>query len=133
MTIPQWAQRMDQLAYDGIPFLFILDFALADPLVIPLEEIHSETKGIRFSINKVSDNTSSSTEEINFSKFPVSYELYKTGFDNVLKAIKAGDTYLLNLCYSTKMTGLPSLKEIFDAVHAPYKLYVPNKFVVFSP
>ena len=133
MTIPQWAQRMDQLASEGIPFLFILDFALMDPIVIPLEDLQTKSSGIQFSIKKQDLDHSLKATEINFLKFPVSYDVYKTGFDRVMKAIKAGDTYLLNLCYSTKMTGLPSLKEIFDAVQAPYKLHVPNRFVVFSP
>ena len=134
MTIPAWAQQMDQWAAEGIPFLFILDFELKAPMIIPLLDIDSDhASGIQFQINKVKSSTSSNAQDIRFSKIPVSFEQYQRGFDQVLKAIKAGDTYLLNLCYSTQMTGLPSLKEIFDVVSAPYKLYVPGKFVVFSP
>ena len=134
MTIPAWAQQMDQWAAEGIPFLFILDFELKAPMVIPLLDIDSDhASGIQFQINKVKSAIASNAQDIRFSKIPVSFEQYQRGFDQVLKAIKAGDTYLLNLCYSTQMTGLPSLKEIFDVVSAPYKLYVPGKFVVFSP
>ena len=134
MTIPAWAQQMDQWAAEGIPFLFILDFELKAPMIIPLLDIDSDhASGIQFQINKVKSATASNAQDIRFSKIPVSFEQYQRGFDQVLKAIKAGDTYLLNLCYSTQMTGLPSLKEIFDVVSAPYKLYVPGKFVVFSP
>ncbi len=134
MTIPAWAQQMDQWAAEGIPFLFILDFELKAPMVIPLLDIDSDhASGIQFQINKAKSATSSNAHDISFSKIPVSFEQYQHGFDQVLKAIKAGDTYLLNLCYSTQMIGLPSLKEIFDVVSAPYKLYVPGKFVVFSP
>ena len=134
MTIPAWAQQMDQWAAEGIPFLFILDFDLRAPMVIPLLDIDSDhASGIQFQINKVRSAAPSNPQDISFSKIPVSFEQYQHGFDQVLKAIKAGDTYLLNLCYSTQMTGLPSLKEIFDVVSAPYKLYVPGKFVVFSP
>lgn len=134
MTIPAWAQQMDQWAAEGIPFLFILDFELKAPMVIPLLDIDSDhASGIQFQINKVKSATASYAHDIRFSKIPVSFEQYQLGFDQVLKAIKAGDTYLLNLCYSTQMIGLPSLKEIFDVVSAPYKLFVPGKFVVFSP
>ncbi len=132
--IPAWAQQMDQWAAEGIPFLFILDFELKAPMVIPLLDIDSDhASGIQFQINKVRSAAPSNPQDISFSKIPVSFEQYQHGFDQVLKAIKAGDTYLLNLCYSTQMIGLPSLKEIFDVVSAPYKLYVPGKFVVFSP
>lgn len=134
MTIPAWAQQMDQWAAEGIPFLFILDFELKAPMVIQLHDIESDhASGIQFQINKVKSTTPARAKEISFSKVPVSFEQYQHGFDQVLKAIKAGDTYLLNLCYSTQMIGLPSLKEIFDVVSAPYKLFVPGKFVVFSP
>jgi para-aminobenzoate synthetase component 1 len=134
MTIPPWAQQMDQLAAEGIPFLFILDFALVAPHVIALHEIEeSDPIRIQFQMNNDTSATVNSKTEISFTKFPVSIEQYQLGFDQVMKAIKAGDTYLLNLCYSTLMLGLPSLKEIYEVVRAPYKLYVPGKFVVFSP
>jgi para-aminobenzoate synthetase component 1 len=134
MTIPAWAQQMDQWAAEGIPFLFVLDFELKAPIIIPLVDMESDNAlGIQFQINSVRSAAPTNTQDIRFSKLPVSFEQYQHGFDQVLKAIKAGDTYLLNLCYSTQMIGLPSLKEIFDIVSAPYKLYVPGKFVVFSP
>jgi para-aminobenzoate synthetase component I len=133
MAIPQWAQRMDQLASDGVPFLFALDFDLTNPLVIPLKDIDENSGGIQFQINKSKNDRGVNAVETRFSKSPVSFEVYKHGFDQVLKAIHAGDTYLLNLCYSTKMDGLPGLDEIFRVVQAPYKLYVPGQFVVFSP
>jgi len=133
MTVPQWAQRMDQLASESIPFLFILDFELGDPLVIPLKDIEADPAGIQFQLNESERDAPVVFTGISFSKFPVSFGEYKDGFDQVMKAIKAGDTYLLNLCYATKMTGLPSLINIFEMVQAPYKLYVPGRFVVFSP
>ena len=136
MHIPGWAERMDQLAAEGIPFLFILDFKLEAPIVMPLSDVDinssiKELKGIRYSVNEAI--VGQRAKEIGFTKEPVSFEKYKLGFDQVMAALKAGDTYLLNLCYATKMTGLPSLEEIFEVVRAPYKLYVPGQFVVFSP
>lgn len=133
MQLPPWARRMDQLASEGVPFLFILDFDLTRPLVIPLKDIDENSGGIQFQINKSKSDPAVNTVVTTFSRFPVSFEVYKSGFEQVLNALHAGDTYLLNLCYSTKMEGLPTLKEIFDVVQAPYKLYVPDKFVVFSP
>lgn len=133
MEIPQWAQRMDQLASDEVPFLFILDFDLSAPLVIPIKDIDEKAGGIQFQINNRRRNPGGNTIESGFSKFPVSFEVYKHGFEQVLKAIHAGDTYLLNLCYTTKLEGLRPLNEIFEEVQAPYKLYVPGRFVVFSP
>jgi len=63
----------------------------------------------------------------------VSASVYRAGFDAAMKAIHAGHTYLLNLCYSTRISGVPALDDIFDNARAPYKLYWPGRFVVFSP
>ena len=133
MQLPPWARRMDQLASEGVPFLFILDFDLTRPLVIPLKDIDENSGGIQFQINKSKSDPAVNTVVTTFSRFPVSFEVYKSGFEQVLNALHAGDTYLLNLCYSTRMEGIPTLKSIFDVVQAPYKLYVPGQFVVFSP
>jgi para-aminobenzoate synthetase component 1 len=134
MSIPSWAQQMDQWAADGIPFVFVLDFELKEPILVTMEDVEtSHPAGIHYQINEAKVDSPINTPEFSIAKFPVSFEEYQRGFDQVLKAIKAGDTYLLNLCYSTKLSGLPSLQEIFAMVSAPYKLYVPGKFVVFSP
>lgn len=129
MKLPSWAEKMNQRAMEGKPFLFILDFDLENPLVISLEELPAS--GIRYEIN--ADRDSSSMDDVPFSKTPIDFISYTNGFDKVLTAIHAGDTYLLNLCYSTRVEGLPSFEKIFEIVKAPYKLFVPERFVVFSP
>jgi para-aminobenzoate synthetase component I len=129
MQLPEWAGQMNQWASENRPFLFILDFDLTQPIVIPLDKI--EPAGIRFEIDVPPSFTSS--HKISFSKNPVAFDTYKSGFEKVIHAIQAGDTYLLNLCYSTRLTGLTSLESIFESVQAPYKLLVPGRFVVSSP
>jgi para-aminobenzoate synthetase component 1 len=133
MEIPEWAQRMNQLASEGVPFIFILDFDLSAPFIIPLKDLEENAGGIQFLITKPGSDLFVNTAKTTFSKFPVSFEIYKHGFEQVKNAIYAGDTYLFNLCYSTKLEGLPPLVEIFEVVQAPYKLYIPDRFVVFSP
>jgi para-aminobenzoate synthetase component 1 len=125
---------MDQLAAEKIPFLFILDFDLSNPMIVRLEDLAGTSSDqIRFSFGDKGGSVNPPSQPISFSKFPVSFDRYKRGFDQVMQALKAGNSYLLNLCYSTRMEGLPSLEEIFDITRAPYKLYVPGQFVVFSP
>jgi para-aminobenzoate synthetase component I len=131
---PHWVARMNQLGADGVPFIFILDFDFYSPQVFTFEE--ALVKGIRFEINQrktTSENSSIWKKEIQMQSYPVTREEYHLGFDQVMRAIRAGDTYLLNLCYATRLEGLSSLEEIFDTAIAPYKLWFPGKFVVFSP
>jgi len=51
----------------------------------------------------------------------------------VHSAIKRGDSFLTNLTIKNKVTLSHSLKDIFYASHAKYKLWYRDEFVVFSP
>ncbi len=138
MRSPEWVARMDHLAAEGIPFLFVLDFELAMPIIKPLSELidsgaDKNEPAIRYQIRETNTGYPSTIASINLKKSPIPFEEYQMGFDQALAAIKAGDTYLLNLCYSTRLSNIDSLTEIFDTVKAPYKLLVDEQFVVFSP
>ena len=132
-SIADCISNMNAWGKNRIPFLFILDFELEKPIVLPLADI--EERGLKFSIgNNRAENVRGSDDPYNLlEKIPVSFETYRSGFQNVMQAIQGGDTYLLNLCYSTKIVGSLSLEEIFEKANAPYKLLWPGKFVCFSP
>ncbi|MDQ3016454.1 MAG: aminodeoxychorismate synthase component I [Bacteroidota bacterium] len=126
-----WIQQMNQYGRDKIPFLFVLDFKLISPMVIPLEELSST--GVRYQIHGVPQIAFDSNNEPSIKKHPVSIQKYERGFEKVMEAIQAGDTYLLNLSYATQLEGIQNLEEIFVQAVAPYKLMVRDQFVVFSP
>lgn len=132
-NLPGWAHKMNEMGMGRIPFLFVLDFDLQRPVVIPLSEVERDC--IRYEINPEARPSAYPFKNIEhpFVKAPVDFETYHHGFEKVMKAIHLGDTYLLNLCYSTRLSGLPSLEFIFENVTAPYKLLLQNNFVVFSP
>lgn len=124
---------MNHYGKNKIPFLFIIDFELKSPLVFQLNEI-DKTK-ILFNINgKGNDrNQISVNKKLEFGKFPISFPEYKKAFNKVIQNIKAGNTYLLNLTFPTKIKTNYTLKEIFYKSNAKYKLFYNDKFVVFSP
>jgi len=128
-----WITGMNELGKNRIPFLFLLDFELQNPLVIPLADLAKIN--LKYRVGEISTNAAISDSAIGnpIRKNPVSFETYQEGFHEVMKAIQAGDTYLLNLCYSTPISGIISLEDIFEKANAPYKLFWPGKFVVFSP
>lgn len=64
---------------------------------------------------------------------PVSFEKFKTGYEKVMWHIHNGNTYLLNFTQPTKVETNLSLEEIFYESSAPYKIYLKDKFVCFSP
>ena len=69
----------------------------------------------------------------NFEIFPEDYSQYKIRFDVVMDGLTRGNSYLTNLTVKTPIHTTISLKDIFVGSLSPYKLYLPNKFVCFSP
>ncbi|MCX7679602.1 MAG: aminodeoxychorismate synthase component I [Spirochaetes bacterium] len=118
------------------PFLFIIDFDCAMPIVQPLDEIDAnvvlyDVRGV----NNVSNELCKMRfeKEIELTKFPIPFEKYKKAFDYVTACQRAGDSYLCNLTFPTPIETNLSLKEIFAISRAPYRLLLNDKFVVFSP
>jgi len=67
-----------------------------------------------------------------FYKTPISFEKYQKAFNHVIKEIKKGNTYLLNLTFPTQIKTNLNLQEIFFLAKAKFKLQYKN-FVCFSP
>lgn len=98
--------------------------------MIALQDLFSA--GIQYQIKGVPEHMTPA-QNFQIEKKPVDFETYKEGFQQAMKGILAGDTYLLNLTYPTQLFGIDHLEKIFLAAKAPYKLYFNHKFVCFSP
>ena len=120
--------KLDSLASAGEPFLFFTDFQASKFHVFKLSEL--EENDIEFCFD---ENLSYKKHNLSLQKFPLSFEEYKKKFDTVIENIKAGNTYLFNLTAPTTLTCKHSLKEIFQAANAPFKLRYKNEFLCFSP
>ncbi len=70
---------------------------------------------------------------VKFQKKTPSLYNYQISFDKVQKEIYAGNTYLLNLTFSSEIQSNLDLKEIYHLSKSPYKLYFNDEFTVFSP
>ena len=124
---------MNKYGKEGIPFLFIIDFALEKPVIFPLNELAD--KNILFDIQGITNCQIEipSRKMIRLRPEPPAFSEYKEAFIQVQKEIKAGNTYLLNLSFETKLKDDINLHEIFIHSKAKYKLLFNNHFVVFSP
>ena len=125
---------MNQLGRDQIPFLFILDYELIHPVIIPLNLV--DPNEIQYNIRGRTNAVSFSSEickEFYFRKKPVPKERYSAAFDKVVQMQKTGYSYLVNLTFPSEIETNLTLKEIFDNSPAPYKLFMKDHFVVFSP
>ena len=128
-------EEMNFYGRSRLPFLFILDFDLDQPVIRSLTNTQAadflfEINGRR---NYASPRQGPAHAEVALRKFPVPYENYLEAFNKVQDHLRRGDSYLLNLTFPTRIETNVSLKDIFYNSRAPYKLYMPEKFVVFSP
>jgi para-aminobenzoate synthetase component I len=125
--------QMNDFGSRSEPFLFILDFELNNPVLLPIKRVNPVE--ICFDICGFSNLTLThpSVLQADFQKFPVDFNQYRQAFDKVINHIRLGNTYLLNLTFKTKIQTRLSLTEIFEQSNAPYKLLYKNQFVVFSP
>lgn len=130
---PNFAEKMNHLAQERIPFLFILDFDLRQTFVIPAGDIDEDRI-----LYKVGTNTNI-PENADFPVpgitgiVPPDYSSYSNTFNLVQKEIQFGNSYLLNLSFRSEIKLTGSLKDICLFSRAPYKLYLRDRFVLFSP
>lgn len=126
-------ELMNEYGGNRIPFLFIIDFEMNNPIVIKIGEI--DKSKIQFNINGIKnfEVTSRASNKISFQKFPVSYDRYLSSYKKVMDNINDGNTYLCNLTFQTKIETNYNLQELFNSARAKYKLYYDDQFIVFSP
>lgn len=112
--------------------MFLLDFELSQPKVYALDSI---PQGINYYFNGHTNSEKKKKRREGFllDKFPMSLEEYALGFNQVLKEIKKGNSFLLNLSYPTKIVTDLSLEDIYYNSTAPFKILYHDQWVVFSP
>ena len=123
---------MNRYGAEKVPFLFIIDFDMKYPEIYKLDEVPD---GLKF-VTPLHSNVSLVKQlsgPVSLKRYPVSYSAYSNAFVNVHKNICMGNSYLLNLTFTTLIETELTLEEIFYTSIAKYKLLYNNKFVVFSP
>lgn len=126
-------EKMNNLFADGIPFFFIISFDESEMEVLPLSSTLSS--GILFSTGQMQNFTEEHRHhaKISWQKKPVDFQEYDRQFRFVKKQIYAGNTYLINLTFSTPVQTDHDLLSLFFSGHAPYKLFYKDRFIHFSP
>lgn len=132
MELSQFSKQISEYTTQKIPYFFLIDFEMKNPMVCKLDE--AETNGILYNIK----GKTNADEKVQIPKPELTYtaidkENYFKKIDTVIEELKNGNSFLLNLTFPTPINCNLSLKEIFYASHAPYKLFMKDRFVVFSP
>lgn len=133
LSIEELKMKMNKSGADKAPFLFVADFDLKEGIFVENPE---DQKEILFHCplgNNISHEEKTDRPDAAIQSHPISYEEYLQRFDVVMAGLKRGDSFLTNLTVKTPIETELTLKEIFLSGHSPYRLYVPGKFVCFSP
>jgi para-aminobenzoate synthetase component 1 len=115
------------------PFVFLIDFEMARPMVLKVPE--AEGHGLFFSFPGISNFAGQKTpiHRAEFHKIPMDFDVYREAFRIVSKHLHHGDSYLVNLTFPTPVTTGLTFHEIMKWCPAKYKLMLEDEFVVFSP
>ena len=122
---------MNELGAQGRHFVFVIDFDFCKPLIFELDD----SSAILWKTPRNSNYNPQQNKdiEVEWKIFPVDFEQYQKAFGEVQYHIHSGDTYLLNLTMPTRVETNLSPEEIFHRSVAPYKVWLKDQFVCFSP
>lgn len=128
-------QQMNSYGKDGIPFVFIIDFDMRQPVVLRWDEAREQ--GILFSIrgrtNHAETPAVSLPPSVVWTPRPVEFSVYEQSFKRVMDNLLAGNSYLVNLTFPTPVETNLTPTDIYAAGVALYKLLFGGRFVVLSP
>ncbi len=131
-NLNDFKDQMNRMSGKGEPFLFIINYNLSFAALIPTEECAAQE--IFFEIEGISNSSKSiNSGEIRLKKYPPPYPDYLKSFSFVKSEIHKGNSYLVNLTFSTPIETNLNLTELFYRSVARYKLLYKDRFLVFSP
>jgi para-aminobenzoate synthetase component 1 len=125
-------KQMNQLGTLGLPFVFLIDFLMEYPQIFSFDDPSGKIKWQIHNLNNSYFSTKIPALK-QWNIYPVTYEIYRKGFDLIQQHILNGNTFLLNYTQPTIVETNLTLDEIFQISIAPYKILLKNKFVCFSP
>ena len=124
-------KKINRLASNKEPFLFVLSYDLKKQFIQPLSELDDN---VYFKIGNQRNYPKTPRKKSYYlKKNPLDFQEYKNALEKILEEIRAGNTYLINLTFKTPIETDLSLKEIFTYAKAKYKLYFKDEFICFSP
>ncbi len=131
----RFVKEINELAVSKKKFFIVIDFEKNSPVILK-ENSFSEDCQIIFKIGTHSNYKKQKFKDKIKSYFdvvPIKFGYYKKLFDKVKSELKKGNTYLLNLTFSTQIKLKTSMERIFFDSKSNYKLYYKNFFLCFSP
>ena len=141
-----FVEQLNQWGHHKKPFVFLIDFEQKKPLAWLVEACPD---WFQFKFTKISSSnqvTSSSTNfgqtfsfieqqtfENSLIKHPISLSDYQHKYNQVMDALKKGDSFLMNLTIPTPVQNKLDFKTYFDHAKSKYVIWLKEEFISFSP
>ena len=125
---------MNNLAMQGVPFLFIIDYEGKRAVVEPENEV--DAYELKYCFNGKGNATQTAkpaNRDIEWDIEPPTEIEYQHSFNIVRNAMLAGNSYLANLTCRIGLRTNLSLLDLYNAAEARYRLWMKDKLVCFSP
>jgi para-aminobenzoate synthetase component 1 len=133
-TSEEVARFMDDYSSRGMPYLFAFDYELNEGLFIESPHNQSEvlfkfSNGTNFRRDFIIENSQEHLKILHTDTL----DTYRNKFNIIIQGLSRGDSYLANLtCKSRISTDLDPIM-ILSSTYSPFALYVPDRFLSFSP
>jgi len=126
--------RMNGLSKADKSYIFIINYDQTQSYIEELSDIDANEcrfyfRGKSNLINTVCDDNGT----VEWDIFPESSVVYKSSYDRIQSNIYEGNSYLANLTCRIPIKTNLGLEAIFHRSEAPYKLWIKNQLVCFSP
>ena len=129
-----WINQLNEYGQTRTPCLFILDFELNQPIIQPLHSVNPDRIQYRFrEITNSEPSNDVNPEKISFQVTPPTFKTYQAAFEAVMTALRYGNSYLLNLTFASRIQTNHDLHKIYQLSRAPYRLWLQDRLVMFSP
>lgn len=126
-------ETLNSLWQQRVPFLMFCDYALSQNYVVPLAAVDPRVLLFDFGGCTNARQTEATPPLTHWQAVPPSFCSYSKAIGHVIAQAKAGNTYLANLTFPSSLTTSLSLRQMFFAFQAKFKLHFAGHFTVFSP
>ena len=126
-------RKINGLAGQKIPFVFLISFSGEQNLIGTPREAAAAGLFLDMPGMKNHKLNGAPGESIRLSISPPDKKKYHRAFQRVKEEIIYGNSFLLNLTCPTPIKTNYELRDIFSRSMAPYRLYLEDRLVIFSP
>lgn len=126
-------RHMNRLSLEDKTYIFVVDYLRQHSFIETLDKIKKENCLFSFPGLSNAGELQIKGSPMQWNIQAPSQEDYAQHFNIVKKNIMAGNSYLVNLTCRVPVNTDLTLKEIFRMSQAPYRLWIKDHFVCFSP